>query len=82
MEIVGQKKNKVEHHLKTTIIDSDTARWLNEMNKSKWAFLFVNGNPTKFQKIIINDLDIEVSDRENTFEIEMTYQDSDNNISI
>lgn len=82
LEIVGQKKNKVEHHLKTTIIDSDTARWLNEMNKSKWAFLFVNGNPTKFQKIVINDLDIEVSDRENTFEIEMTYQDSDNNISI
>lgn len=82
IEIVGQKKNKVEHTLTTTIINSETARWLNEMNKSKYAFLFVNDNPTKFQKIIITDLDIEISDRENTFEVEMTYQDSDNNISI
>ena len=82
IEIVGQKKNKVEHTLTTTIINSETARWLNEMNKSKYAFLFVNDNPTKFQKIIITDLDIEISDRENTFEVEMTYQDSDANISI
>ena len=82
IEIVGQKKNKVEHILKTTIVDSDTAIWLNEMNKSKYAFLFVNENPTKFQKIVITDLDIEVTDRENTFEVEMTYQDSDANISI
>lgn len=82
LEIVGQKRNIVQHQLTTTIINSSTARWLNEMSKSKYAFLFINGNPTKFKKIIITDLDIEVSDRENTFEIEMTYQDSDSNISI
>ena len=82
IEIVGQKKNTVEHTLATTIIDERTARWLNEMNKSKYAFLFVNEGATKFQKIIINDLDIKLSDRDSTFEVEMTYQDSDNNISI
>lgn len=82
IEIVGQKKNKVEHTLKTTIIDEATARWLNELNKSKYAFLFVNGSPTKFQKIIVTDFDIDLSDRENVYELEMTYQDSDNNISI
>ena len=82
IEIVGQKKNKVEHTLTTTIINSDTAKWLNEMNKSKYAFLFVNDSPTKFQKIIITDLDIKLSDRDNTFEISMTYQDSDNNVPI
>ena len=82
IEVVGQKKNNVEHVLKTTIINKVTAKWLNEMNKSKYAFLFTNGDITKFKKIIITDLDIDVSDRENTFEIEMTYQDSDANISI
>ena len=82
IEIVGQKKNKVEHQLTTTIINERTARWLNEMNKSKYAFLFVNEASTKFQKIIITDLNIEISDRDNTFEVEMTYQDSDNNIAI
>ena len=82
IEVVGQKKNKVEHTLKTTIIDEATAKWLNEMAKSKYAFLFVDGNPTKFQKIIITDFDIELSDRDNVYEIEMTYQDSDANISI
>jgi len=82
IEIVGQKKNKVEHTLHTTIIDEATAKWLNELSKSKYAFLFVNGNPTKFQKIIVTDFNIGLSDRENVYELEMTYQDSDNNLSI
>ena len=79
IEIVGQKKNKVEHTLKTTIINSDTAKWLNELNKSKWVFL-LEGQVIK--KIIVTDFDIEISDRENTFELELTYQDSDNNINL
>ena len=82
IEVVSQKKNEVKHTLKTTIIDVNTAKWLNELNKTKYAFLFVNGNPTKFKKIVINELDIDISDRENTFEVELEYQDSDNNISI
>ena len=82
IEIVSQKKNDVKHILKTTIINAETAKWLNELNKTKYAFLFVNENPTKFKKIVINELDIDISDRENTFEIELEYQDSDNNINL
>ena len=82
LEMVSQKKNKVEHTLKTTIIGEETARWLNELSKSKYAFLFVNENGIRYERIIVKDMDIEISDRENTYEVELTYQDGDNNISI
>lgn len=81
LEVVGQKKNEVEHILHSAIINSDTARWLNELTKSKYAFIFGTGN-VKFKRIIIEDFDVEVSDRDNTFELELTYKDGDNNISI
>ena len=81
IEIVGQKKNKVEHTLKTTIIGEEEAKWLNELNKSKYAFV-LEDNPVTIKKIIITDFDIDLSDRENVFEVELTYQDSDNNINL
>lgn len=81
IEIVGQKKNKVEHTLKTTIIGEEEAKWLNELNKSKYAFVLEH-NPVTIKKIIITDFDIDLSDRENVFEVELTYQDSDNNINL
>lgn len=80
IEVVGQKKNKIEHTLKTTIINSDTAKWLNELNKSKYAFVLEDND--KIKKIIVTDFDIELSDRENVFELELTYQDSDNNLNV
>lgn len=82
LEMVGQKKNVVEHVLTSTIINTNTAKWLNELSKSKYAFKFVNESPTKFERIIINDFDININDRENVFEVEMTYQDGDSNISL
>lgn len=82
LECVNQKVNKVEHHLKSALIDVDTARWLNEMSKSKYPFLYVGENNIKFERIVITDMSIEISDRDNTFEIELTYQDGDNNIRI
>lgn len=82
LEVIGQHINKVEHTLKTTIVDSNTAIWLNEMQKSKYQFLyFVEGN-TRFERIIINEMNISVSDRNNTFEVELTFQRGDNNIAL
>lgn len=82
LEIVAQKVNNVEHNLKSAIIDSDTATWLNEMSKSKYPFLFTEGGNSKFERIVITDMDISVSDRDNTFEVELTYKTGDNNITI
>lgn len=81
LEIVGGKKNDVEHILTTTLIDSDTALWLNEMSKSKYPFIF-HENGGKFERIVITDLDITVSDRDNTFEVELTYKNGDNSVKI
>ena len=82
LELIGQKLHEVEHHLTSSIIDYDTAKWLGEMAKSKYPFLFINKDSILFERIVIKDMDIELSDRENTFEIELTYQNGDANIKL
>ena len=52
------------------------------MKKTKYPFKFVNGIPTKFERIVITEMNISVTDRDNVFEVQMTYQDGDNNISL
>jgi hypothetical protein len=81
LELVAQKKNKAKHNLKSAIVDSATATWLNELSKSKYPYLF-STNGGKYERIVITDMSIDVSDRENTFEVELTYQNGDNNIAF
>jgi hypothetical protein len=82
LEIVGGKQNDVEHTLNSTIIDKDTALWLNELSKSKYAFLYKPTDSSKFERIVVTDIDINISDRENVFEIELAYKDGDNSVKI
>lgn len=82
IEAVGQKRNEVSTTLKSAIIDSATATWLNELSKSKYAFLFVNEGSILYERIVVTEFDIDVSDRENTFELELTYQRGDANIRL
>lgn len=82
LEVVGQKVNNVEHTLTTSIIDMPTALWLDEMKKSKYHFLYKVQGRTRFERIVVNEMNVDVNDRENTFEIQLTYQDGDNNLSI
>lgn len=82
LEIVGGKKNDIDHTLNSTIIDKDTALWLNELSKSKYAFLYNPSDRSKFERIVVTDVDINISDRENVFEIELTYKNGDNNIKL
>lgn len=81
LELVAQKKNKVTHTLKSTILDTETSTWLNELLKSKYVFLFSTSG-TRFERIVVTDMTIDLSDRENTFEIELSYQDGDQNIAL
>ena len=82
LEVVGQKVNKVEHTLTTSIVDMYTALWLDEMKKSKYHFLYKAQGSTRFERIVVTEMNVDVNDRENTFEIQLTYQDGDNNLSI
>lgn len=81
LEMVAQKKNKIKHTLKSTILDTETAMWLNELSRSKYYYI-LSPNGGKFERIVITDMSIDLSDRENTFEIELTFQNGDNNISV
>jgi hypothetical protein len=81
LEMIGQKVNSVEHKLTSTILDEETARWLNELSKSKYPFILAT-NGGKFERIVVTDMDIDISDRENTFEVELTYKNGDNSIKL
>ena len=81
LEVINKKRNEIEHTLKTSIVGADTAVWLNELSKSKYPFLYIGKDNIKFERIVITEMNITVSDRDNVFEIELTYQDGDNNIN-
>ena len=80
LEVIGQHISKVEHTLRTSIVDSFTAVWLNELQKSKYQFLY-RTDGVRFERIIITEMNISVSDRNNTFEVELTFQSGDANIA-
>lgn len=81
IEMVTQKKDDEKHILKTVILDSSTAKWLSELGRSKYAFVMRDSGYSLFEMVIVDDLDVTVSDRENSFEVEMEYRMSDKGLS-
>lgn len=82
LEYNKQKHNEIVKTLTTTIINGNTAKWLNELSKSKYTFKYLGADNPKFKMIIVDTMNIEVSDRNSTFEISLEYHDSDNNVNI
>jgi hypothetical protein len=82
LENVKQKRNKIVHTLSTHQVDYNTASWLNEMNKSKYAFKFLGMQAPMFKTIIIDKFDITTNNNDDEFELDMEYHDADNNENI
>lgn len=82
LENVKQKRNKIVHTLSTHMVDYNTASWLNEMNKSKYAFKFLGMQAPMFKTIIIDKFDITTNNNDDEFELDMEYHDADNNENI
>lgn len=76
------KRNEVTKTLTTTIINGDTAKWLNELSKSKYTFKYLGPDNPKFKMLIVDTMNIQVSDRNSTFEITLEYHDADNTVNI
>ena len=77
-----QKRNEITYTLSTHQIDVSTARWLNELNKSKYTFLFLGMQSPRFKTIIIDEFDIETNTSDDEFELELKYHESDNEVNI
>ena len=82
LEYNQHKRNEVTKTLTTTIINGDTAKWLNELSKSKYTFKYNGPNNPKFKMLIVDTMNIQVSDRNSTFEISLEYHDADNQVNI
>jgi len=80
IEQVKSKYQSVTHTTATALINSYTADWLNELNKSKYVFILdEDGNETR---IIVDKFDIEVTYDTEQYELEMQYHRSDNKIRL
>lgn len=77
-----QKRNQITNTVSTHQIDLSTAKWLNELNKSKYCFLFLGMSNPKFKMIIVDKFDIETNSSDDEFELEMEYHEADNEVNI
>lgn len=82
LEYNQHKRNEVTKTLTTTIINGDTAKWLNELSKSKYTFKYLGPDNPKFKMLVVDTMNIQVSDRNSTFEITLEYHDADNSVNI
>lgn len=82
LEYNQHKRNEVTKTLTTTIINGDTAKWLNELSKSKYTFKYLGPDNPKFKMLVVDTMNIQVSDRNSTFEITLEYHDADNAVNI
>lgn len=82
IETVKLKTNKTVISLSTKQINKRTAEWLNELNKSKCAYLYLGTVNPKFKGIIVTDFNIETNNNDDEFEVTLEYRDSDNQLTI
>ena len=75
------KRNPVTHTLTTGLISMEDAKWLDELGKSKYIFKYSTSG-SRYQIVIPEDMDIELSDRDDSYEVTFEYRDSDNFLLI
>lgn len=78
LQYTKQKRNQIAHTVSTHQVDLHTAKWLNELNKTKYAFLFLGMHNPKFKMIVIDKFDITTNTSDDEFEFEMEYHSGDN----
>lgn len=66
----------------TSMIDENMANWLVELQRSKYVFKFDNSQSIKYKMILIEEMDIELSDNEKYYEVECKYRLADTGINI
>lgn len=82
LQSVKQKKNEVTTTLSTHQVDEHTARWLNELSKSKYVYKYLGTDNPKYSIVIVDKFDIEYNSADGEFELELEYHDGDNDVII
>lgn len=82
MEYTKQKRNEITYTLTTHQINRETAEWLNELNKSKYIYLFNGLERPTYTIIIVDKFDIKTNSSDKEFELELEYHISDNENNV
>lgn len=82
MQYVKQKTAQHTITLVSNYIDSNTAKWLNELVKSKYTYLYLGTDNPKYKIIVVDSLDINTTTTDDIFQVELEYHISDDEMSI
>ena len=82
LEYVKQKAINETYSSTSNMIREDLADWLTELQRSKYVFKFLGTEDPKFKIVIVDKMDIELSDNSKYYEIEVQYHYADSKINI
>lgn len=82
LQYTKQKRNEISITLSTNQIDLGTAKWLNELNKSKYIYQYLGTENPKYKIIIVDKFDISTNTSDDEFELELEYHEADNEVNI
>lgn len=83
LEFVKRKEMDEKHTVATRLIDQQTARWLTELQKSKWVYKYLGGDQQlRYMMVVVDNMDIEVNDTDKRFTVEIEYHNADTKINI
>ena len=82
LQYTKQKRNEIGYSLTTNQIDLSTARWLNELNKSKYVYQYLGTDNPKYKIIVVDKFDIKTNTSDDEFELELEYHDADNEVNV
>lgn len=82
VENVAYKVTSETHSLTKNSVSADVAHWLNELAKTRHAFLYVGSTNPKFKVIIIDRCSITVSSDAEEFDVTIEYHESDDKLAI
>ena len=74
-------KNEVHYKYNDTV-DYDCGIWLNELSKSKHVYLYLGNTAPYYMMVIVDSMNIVLTDNENRFDISVEYHHSDGEITL
>lgn len=82
LEFVKRKEMEEKHTVATRLVDKETAKWLTELQKSKWVYKYVGNQYLRYMMVVVDSMDIEVNDTDKRFTVECEYHTADTKINI
>ena len=82
IEDVANKTTSEEHTISKDSVSAEIGHWLNELAKTKHAFVYVGASDPKFKTIVIDRCNLTISTDAEEFDVSIDFHYSDDKIAI